>query len=52
MVGTLDVETRRIKEKLDAGEALSAQEGMHLYESCDIHTLGELANTIRERLSW
>ncbi len=39
-----------IKAKLDAGEPLSLADGMRLYESSDIFTLGELANEVRERL--
>jgi len=39
-----------IREKLTVDEPLSADEGLALYESCDIHTLGELANMVRERL--
>lgn len=39
-----------IRGKLDAREPLSVAEGLRLYESADIHTLGELANALRERL--
>jgi len=39
-----------IAEKVRSGERLSYEEGLWLYESCDIHTLGELANFVRERL--
>jgi len=39
-----------LKEKLDAGAWLTLEDGLRLYESNDIHTLGELANSVRERL--
>ncbi len=39
-----------IRIKLDLGEPLSFDEGLHLYENVDIHTLGELANSVREKL--
>ena len=39
-----------IKQRLDAGEWLTLEDGVQLYESSDIHTLGELANSLRERL--
>lgn len=38
-----------IADKVRAGERLSCDDGVCLYESCDIHTLGELANLVRER---
>ncbi len=39
-----------LRERVDAGEPLTADDGLRLYASRDIHTLGELANTVRERL--
>jgi len=39
-----------IAEKVHAGRRLSLEDGLRLYESSDIHTIGELANTVRERL--
>ena len=39
-----------IRAKVEAGEPLSREDGLRLYESPDIFTLGELANSIRERL--
>ncbi len=39
----------RVRAKLDAGESLSLEDGVGLYDSSDIHTLGELANSVRER---
>jgi aminodeoxyfutalosine synthase len=41
---------RDIATKVEAGKRLSFEEGMRLYRSPDIHTLGELANGVRERL--
>ncbi|UCC29257.1 MAG: CofH family radical SAM protein [Phycisphaerales bacterium] len=42
--------SRDIRYKLDAGKPLTLEDGVRLYESRDIHTLGELANNVRERL--
>lgn len=39
-----------IAEKVHAGERLTRHDGVALYASNDIHTLGELANLVRERL--
>ena len=39
-----------IRAKVEAREPLSFDDGLRLYESPDIHTLGELANIVRERL--
>jgi aminodeoxyfutalosine synthase len=36
--------------KVRAGERLTLEDGLRLYESPDIHTLGEMANFVRERL--
>jgi aminodeoxyfutalosine synthase len=38
-----------IREKVEAGQRLSFEEGVFLYESADLFTLGELANLVRER---
>jgi len=38
-----------IQRKVETGEPLSHEEGVRLYESSDIHTLGELANIVREQ---
>lgn len=40
----------RIAEKVYAGERLSARDGLDLFESEDILTLGALANHVRQRL--
>ena len=39
-----------IRDKVEAGEWLTFEDGVRLCESRDIHTLGELANGVRERL--
>jgi aminodeoxyfutalosine synthase len=46
----LDAELGRIREKVLAGERLSAEDGLALYGTRDIFTVGELANIVRERL--
>ncbi|QDU60730.1 Aminodeoxyfutalosine synthase [Planctomycetes bacterium Pan216] len=40
-----------IREKVDAGERLSREDGEFLYEQEDFFALGELANIVRERLN-
>src|SRR6478672_6922187 len=47
----LDNEARLavIREKVDAGQRLSFDDGMFLSEQADLFTLGELANVVRER---
>lgn len=39
-----------VRSRVEAGELLSLEEGLRLYQSPDIFTLGELANGVRERL--
>jgi aminodeoxyfutalosine synthase len=39
-----------IRARVEADEWLSAEDGLRLYESPDIFTLGELADLVRERL--
>ena len=41
---------RDIAEKVRASERLAYEDGVRLYESPDVHALGELANLVRERL--
>jgi len=38
-----------IREKVAAGERLSLDDGMYLYECADLFAVGELANRVRER---
>ncbi len=50
MNGTTTDNLTDIRDHIEAGEPLSLEDGLRLYESPDIHTLGELANRSRERL--
>jgi aminodeoxyfutalosine synthase len=47
----LNADTRLavIREKVEASQRLSFEEGVYLYDSADLFTLGELANLVRER---
>src|SRR5207249_6617814 len=38
-----------VREKVEAGQRLSFDDGVFLYEEADLFTLGELANLVRER---
>jgi aminodeoxyfutalosine synthase len=38
-----------IREKVESGQRLSFDDGLHLAEEADLFTLGELANLVRER---
>src|SRR5262245_2716499 len=38
-----------IREKVEAGQRLSFEDGMALEQQADLFTLGELANLVRER---
>ena len=38
-----------IRDKVEAGRRLSFEDGVFLYEEADLFTLGELANSVRER---
>jgi aminodeoxyfutalosine synthase len=44
-----DTRMRQVRDKVEAGERLSFDDGVFLYESDDLFTLGELANLVRER---
>ena len=46
-----DPQLRPIARKVDAGERLSFEDGLALYRSHDLLTLGRLANVVRERLN-
>ena len=39
----------KIKEKTEAGERLSSEEGVYLFREADLHQLGQLADGVRER---
>jgi aminodeoxyfutalosine synthase len=44
-----DPRLAEIRAKVDAGERLSFDDGIYLYEKVDLFDLGELANVVRER---
>lgn len=44
-----NVDLRSIREKVEAGERLSLEDGVSLFESADLLTVGQLANEVRER---
>src|SRR6266851_8166524 len=46
---TPDARMSVIREKVEAGQRLSFDDGVFLYDSADLFTLGELANIVRER---
>jgi aminodeoxyfutalosine synthase len=46
---TADTRLAVIREKVAAGHRLSFDDGVFLYDHVDLFTLGELANTVRER---
>ncbi len=50
MIMTTSTSLDDIRKKIESDEPLSIEDGFRLYESSDIHTLGELANLVRERL--
>ncbi|MEP0841462.1 MAG: hypothetical protein HRF43_01975 [Phycisphaerae bacterium] len=50
MVMMADTDLGDIAEKVRAGRRLSYDDGLRLYATRDLFTLGELANLVRERL--
>jgi aminodeoxyfutalosine synthase len=46
---TPDARLALLRDKLEAGQRLSFDDGVFLYESADLFTLGELANLVRDR---
>src|SRR3954451_21116683 len=44
-----DSRLSEIRDKVEAGQRLSFDDGVYLYENVDLSTLGELANLVRER---
>lgn len=50
MIATAERSFEDIRTKVETGAPLTFEEGMRLYESPDIFTVGELANSLRERL--
>lgn len=49
MFQTLELPLQTIAEKVHAGERLTFEDGLFLDEKADLHTLGHLANIVRER---
>ncbi len=49
MSANTDFDSSVLSEKVRSGERLGFDEALALYESRDIHLLGELANVVRER---
>ena len=50
MIRTVSPSLEPVREKVEAGERLNAEEALMLWdESVDLHELGELANLVRER---
>lgn len=49
MCSTVDSQLREISEKVIAGQRLSVEDGIFLDENADLHSLGRLANIVRER---
>ncbi len=50
MVAVGVAEFSPFRDKIDAGIPLGFEDGVRLYQSPDLHSLGELANSVRERL--
>jgi aminodeoxyfutalosine synthase len=44
-----DARLAAIRDKVEAGQRLSFDDGVYLYDRADLFTLGELANLVRER---
>lgn len=49
MFDVLESPMQTIADKVEAGERLSFEDGVYLDQSADLHTLGYLANKVRER---
>ena len=49
MFDVLESSMQTIADKVEAGERLTFEDGVYLDESADLHTLGYLANKVRER---
>ena len=47
---TTDTDLADIAAKVESGTRLTLEDGLSLFATSDIHTLGELANRVRERL--
>lgn len=49
MFDVLESTMQTIADKVEAGERLTFEDGVYLDENADLHTLGHLANKVRER---
>ncbi|MCA9062966.1 MAG: aminofutalosine synthase MqnE [Planctomycetaceae bacterium] len=49
MIRSGDTRLQQIAARIEAGERLDADDGIYLDEQADLHTLGQLANLVRER---
>ena len=50
MIANPNPDIRSIREKVEAGERLTMEDGLHLYDpAVSLHEVGELANLVRER---
>jgi aminodeoxyfutalosine synthase len=49
MLPSAPVQMALIRQKVEAGQRLSYDDGMILYDQADLFTLGQLANVVRER---
>ena len=49
MIESYPARLSALREKVAAGDRLSFDDGVYLYEHVDLFTLGELANVVRER---
>jgi aminodeoxyfutalosine synthase len=50
-MATSSSQIQAIREKVEAGDRLNFDDGIALYESDDLFTIGELANQVRERFN-
>ncbi|MBN2863300.1 MAG: hypothetical protein JXN62_09080, partial [Bacteroidales bacterium] len=46
-----DAALRKIADKISSGKRISSDEGIILYDSCDLPLLGMLAGIVRRRLN-
>src|SRR5580704_10779038 len=49
VANTANVRLSAVRDKVEAGERLTFDDGMFLHERADLFTLGESANLVRER---
>ena len=52
MISTIHPKLKGIREKVEAGERLNAEEGLLLYDpEIPLNEVGQLANLVRERIN-